>query len=114
MKGQLSEQPLAELIREISQKKLSGRLRVEHELAVVVVYFNLGELTYAAANARPFRLRQYLLKHQLVNEETLFRFDQRWSDLELADHLVEQHILSRAQANQIQLRQVMDVLHFGV
>ena len=44
MNGQLSEQPLAELIREISSRTLGGRLRLEHERVKVVAYFENGNL----------------------------------------------------------------------
>jgi len=39
MNGQLSEQPLAELIREISARSLGGRLSLEHDRIKVVSYF---------------------------------------------------------------------------
>ena len=47
MNGQLSEQPLAELIREISAKSLAGRLQLQHGRVKVVVYFDSGALLYA-------------------------------------------------------------------
>ena len=40
MNGQLSEQPPAELIREISEKSLGGRLRLEQKRVKVVAYFD--------------------------------------------------------------------------
>jgi len=42
MEGQLSEHPLAELIREINNTGLSGALRLSHDRAKVVVYFDAG------------------------------------------------------------------------
>ena len=62
MNGQLSEQPLAELIREISSRSLGGRLRLEHDRVHVVVYFENGNIGYAASNLRTLRLREYLRK----------------------------------------------------
>jgi hypothetical protein len=46
MKGRLTDQPLAELIREIFSKGLSGTLRLEHERAQAVVYFKDGEVVF--------------------------------------------------------------------
>ncbi|HEY0724457.1 MAG TPA: DUF4388 domain-containing protein, partial [Pyrinomonadaceae bacterium] len=77
MNGQLSEQPLAELIREISSKSLSGRLRLEHERVKVVAYFENGKFLYAAANLRTLRLREFLKKSELVSEANLAAFDDR-------------------------------------
>ena len=62
MNGQLSEQPLAELIREISANSLAGRLQLEHERARAAAYFDEGKLLYAASNLRPLRFREYVLK----------------------------------------------------
>ena len=71
MNGQLSEQPLAELIREISAKSLGGRLRLEHDRVKVVAYFDNGNFLYAASNVRTLRLREYLLKSNLVSTSRL-------------------------------------------
>src|SRR5688572_24321268 len=84
MNGQLSEQPLAELFREISAKKLSGRLRVQQNRIVVAAYFRNGEFLYAAANIRTLRLREYLIKLDLVSEQTLGSVGEKSSDLQLA------------------------------
>ena len=50
MNGQLGEQPLAELIREISAKSIGGRLQLQHDRLKAVVYFDKGDLLYAASN----------------------------------------------------------------
>ncbi|HEY0764892.1 MAG TPA: DUF4388 domain-containing protein [Pyrinomonadaceae bacterium] len=110
MNGQLSEQPLAELIREISSKSLSGRLRLEHERVKVVAYFENGKFLYAAANLRTLRLREFLKKSELVSEANLAAFDDRVSDTDLLKALSAQKLLSAAAAEQIQARQVADVL----
>ena len=52
MKGKLSDQPLAELIREISAKGLSGALRLERKRAQTAIYFEQGRIIFAAANLR--------------------------------------------------------------
>ncbi|HEV8427246.1 MAG TPA: DUF4388 domain-containing protein [Pyrinomonadaceae bacterium] len=114
MNGQLSEQPLAELIREISTKSLSGRLRLEQERAKVVVYFENGNLLYAAANLRTLRLREYLKKSDLIAETALEQFNERVSDTELLKTLSAQKLLSSNNAEQIQTRQVADVLRLAL
>ena len=65
MEGQLSEQPLAELISEILEKRFSGALRVHHERVKAVIYFDGGKLIYATSNLRSFRLAEYLEKRGL-------------------------------------------------
>lgn len=111
MNGQLSEQPLAELIREISSKSLGGRLRLEHDRVHVVVYFDSGNIDYAASNLRTLRLREYLRKSELVSDDNL---DDRTPDLELLKQLCAKKLLSADAAEQIQTKQVADVLRLAL
>ncbi|HJT27522.1 MAG TPA: DUF4388 domain-containing protein [Pyrinomonadaceae bacterium] len=114
MNGQLSEQPLAELIREISGKSLSGRLRLEHERVHVVAYFDQGKFQYAAANVRTLRVREYLIKAEAVSDQDLEQFNERVSDTDLLKVLCAQRLLSPAIAEQIQTRLVTDVLRLAL
>jgi curved DNA-binding protein CbpA len=88
MKGRLSDQPLAELIREISAKGLSGTLRLEHERAQTAVYFDKGEVIYAAANLRTLRLREYLNKRGIGSAQDAAALSNNLSDLDLAAALI--------------------------
>ena len=110
MNGQLSEQPLAELIREILSKSLGGRLRLEHERVQIVAYFDRGEFLYAASNLRALRVREYLIKAEAVSEPDLAQFNERVSDTDLIKVLCAQKLLSPAVAEQLQTRQVGDIL----
>lgn len=114
MNGQLSEHPLAELIREISSKSLSGRLRLEHERVKVVAYFDAGRFVYAASNLRTLRLREYLRKSELVTDQHLAQFNEQVSDTDLLKVLCAQKNLSPAAAEQLQTRQVADVLRLAL
>jgi len=114
MNGQLSEQPLAELIREISEKSLSGRLRLEHERVHAVAYFDEGKFLYAAANVRTLRVREYLKNAEAVSDQDLAQFNERVSDMDLLKVLCAQKLLSTAMAEQIQTRLVTDVLRLAL
>ena len=114
MNGQLSEQPLAELIREISAQSLGGRLSLEHDRVKVVSYFEDGKLVYAASNLRTLRLREYLKKTELVSETELARFNERLPDLELLKQLTAQKLLSPTAADQLHTRLVSDVLRIAL
>jgi hypothetical protein len=113
MNGQLGEQPPAELIREIRAKSIAGRLQLQHERVRAVIFFDHGGLLYAAANVRPLRLREYLLKAG-INEAALARYEGQRSDLELARVLCKDHLLSLAAAEQIQTKQVSDVVRLAL
>ena len=114
MNGQLSEQPFAELIREIAAKRMSGRLRVQQNRIAVVSYFKDGVFLYAAANVRTLRLREYLTKINAVGESELQQLGDIRSDLQLASMLVEKNLLEAKKAEDIQLKQVADVLRLAL
>jgi curved DNA-binding protein CbpA len=114
MNGQLSDNPLAELIREISAKKLSGRLRVQQNRIVVANYFKDGVFLYAAANIRTLRLREYLIKLNLASEQQLDSMDEKRSDLQLASALVANNVIQPKSIRDVQLKQVSDVLRLAL
>src|SRR5215208_5973111 len=114
MNGLLSEQPLAELIREISSKSLGGRLRLEHERVKVVAYFDNGNCLYAASNVRTLRLRDYLLKSNRVSEQDVRQFNDRISDFDLLKVLFAQNLLSSSAAEQTQAQQISDILRLAL
>lgn len=110
MKGTLSEQPLAELIREISFRNFSGTLRLEQERAQAAVYFEKGRVVFAASNLRSLRLQEYLRKRSLVSEKELARLGSNLSDLDLGAALCTSGALTRVQIDSLLTAMVADVL----
>ena len=68
MNGRLSDHPLAELINEISDARLSGALRVGRERAKAAVYFDAGKVAAALSNLRPLRLVEVLRRSGAADE----------------------------------------------
>jgi curved DNA-binding protein CbpA len=114
MKGNLTEQPLAELIREILSKALSGTLRIEHDRVQVAIYFEDGEVVYAAANLRTLRLREYLGKRGVVSEKECESLGANLSDLGLARALRAKGKLSEKDLNPLLAAVVTDVLRVAL
>ncbi|MDQ5845353.1 MAG: DnaJ domain-containing protein [Acidobacteriota bacterium] len=114
MKGKLTDQPLAELIREISSKNLSGTLRLEHDRARTAVYFEDGQLVYAASNVRTLRAREYLTSRGLVSENELARLGNNLSDLSLTNNLVANGTLSQEQIDGLRQMLVTDILRVSL
>jgi curved DNA-binding protein CbpA len=112
--GKLTDQPLAELIREISNKSLSGTLRLEHDRVQTAIYFDQGELIYATSNLRTLRLRDYLSKRSLVSEKQRTRFDDDISDLELAEALAANGTLRKKDVDAVLAIVVSDVLRVSL
>ncbi len=110
MKGKLTDQPLVELIREISSKGFSGTLRLQHERAQSAIYFEEGQLVFAASNLRTLRLRAYLEKGTLVTKQRLANFAENIPDLRLASVLHSTGVLDGEQVNALMASLVVDVL----
>ncbi|CAN5878871.1 hypothetical protein BH18ACI4_BH18ACI4_10910 [soil metagenome] len=113
MKGELSDRPLAELVHEISLKELSGTLRLQHESVKTVVYFDLGQIIYAASNLRELRLAEYLKKKGLVSELELSVSANR-SDVSLAAVLVSRGIIDQLTLKPVFTTQVADILRVAL
>ena len=114
MNGKLTDQPLAELIREIASKGLSGTLRIEHDRAQAAVYFEDGQAVFAASNVRTLRLREYLTKRQLVAEHELVSLQNAQSDLSLANALRTRGILREEDINSVLATLVNDILRVAL
>lgn len=112
--GKLTEQPLAELIREISIRGLSGTLRLEHESMQAAVYFDKGQLIYAASNLRTLRLREYLVKRGLVSEKDQEKLGNGLSDLELAEVMAGNGTLRQKDINALLVILVSDILRVSL
>jgi len=110
MKGTLSDQPLAELIREISSRNFSGTLRLEHERAQAAIYFESGRLIFAASNLRSLRLEEYLRKLGLVSAKELAPLGKDLSDLDMASALCTEGLVARQQIDEMLGILVADVL----
>ncbi|HET6892373.1 MAG TPA: DUF4388 domain-containing protein, partial [Pyrinomonadaceae bacterium] len=113
MNGQLSEQPLGELICEIFQKGISGTLRLQHESARTVIYFDSGQIVYAASNLRELRVGEYLKKQGMVSDKQLSELDKR-PDLSLVSELCTKGIIERKAVEPLIARQVNDVLRVAL
>ena len=112
--GKLTDQPLAELIREILIKGLSGTLRLEHDRVQTAVYFDKGQLIYAASNLRTLRLREYLSKRGLVSEKESGSLNNSLSDLDLAAALAETGTLRQKDIDALLVILVSDVLRVAL
>jgi curved DNA-binding protein CbpA len=110
MIGQLSDYPLAELIREISALNLSGALRLSRERAKVVIYFAAGETIYAASNLRAYRLPECLKRWRVVPEQQLAHAQGTTTDLEFGEALVDSGAISRDVLHELIARQVSEML----
>src|SRR5215207_4756469 len=111
MNGRLSNHPPAELVREISDARLSGALRLEHERAKAAVYFDGGEVAAAVSNVRALRLVEVLRRSGAVDAGRLFAaVGERMSDEQAGVELVSSGVLDESGLKRLQERQSREVL----
>ncbi|SRR5581483_59459 len=113
MQGQLSEHPLAELIREIANAEISGALRLSRGRAKVVVYFDGGKLVFAASNLRPHRLRE-VARRNGISAEQLQTIAETSSETETATALLNAGVLTEQSLQNIRSNQVADVMRTAI
>lgn len=109
MAGQLQKHPLAELVREISSESLSGAVRLTRERAKAVVYFDAGEIVYAASNLRAYRFSSCASRWNLLTESQLSGIGETTSDLEAGAALLASGALTREALNALTMRQVSEL-----
>src|SRR5919204_629773 len=111
MEGQLRDHPLAELIHEISEARLSGALRLARERARAAVYFEEGQIVAALTNLRPLRLVEFLRRAGAVEAARLDGVvGEGMSDEHAALALVRSGVIGAAELKKLQWRQSSEVL----
>ena len=111
MPGKLSQNPAAELIREIAESRLTGALRLARARAKVVIYFGDGQLLFATSNLRAHRLREILQRGGFFQ---LGQIRNQASDEELAVTLLQRGDLTAQSLAAIRNDQVADMLRLAL
>ncbi len=96
LQGNFRSHPLAGLLVEISQAKLSGSLRLARDDKKTMVYFDGGGIIYAVSNTRALRLSEYLLKQNKITTEFLAENPNFSNDLEFAALLQKKGAVSKS------------------
>lgn len=81
--GQLETTPLAEVIRAITVKGLSGAVRLSQSQAKAVIYCENGGIIFAASNLRAHRLSDFLKRNNILNDEQVAALSPKTTDEEL-------------------------------
>ncbi|HEX6185477.1 MAG TPA: DUF4388 domain-containing protein [Pyrinomonadaceae bacterium] len=111
MNGRLNDQPLAELVQEISAARLSGALRLARERAKGAVYFDGGRVVAALSNLRAFRLVEVLRRSGVADPARVYSLvGERASDEQAGVLLLRAGVLDEAALKKVQERQSKEVL----
>ena len=109
-KGQLAQKPVAELIREIGEASASGALRLSRDRAKAVVYFENGDVAFAASNIRAHRLVEFLKRTGILDESAAGSFAPKATDDEVLILLVESRRIRADRVAPIRANHVAEVL----
>ena len=104
--GSFRTNPFAEIVPEIAQAKLAGSLRCSIGDKKAIVYFDAGVPMFCASNSRNFRLSEILISENNIGRETLKKYLTISNDLELANELVGDELISKSDADLLLTRQV--------
>jgi len=114
IKGNLQDNPLAELLVEMAEIKLNGSLRVSNHAQKIVIYFDAGETVFAVSNARQHRLFEMLLQTAKVTKDQLLSVPDFTSDLALKENLLKNNTLEKVEIDRLSSRQINDILQTAI
>ena len=109
-KGKLDQKPVAELIREIGEASASGALRFSRERAKAVVYFENGDVAFAASNIRAHRLLEFLKRTGILDESAAGSLEPKATDDQVLNLLVESGRVRADRVSPIRANHVAEVL----
>ena len=108
--GTLLEHPLSELLAEIAQSNLSGAFRVSRSDQKIVIYFDGGDIVFAASNSKNHRLFHMLIRDEKIFPPQLREIPNFSNDLELKANLLKKEIFTAKQLDEFFAAQVAQIL----
>jgi curved DNA-binding protein CbpA len=111
VQGQLGEKLVADLVREIAEKNLSGLLRLSRGKTIKAIFFESGAPKYAISNLTNEQLDQKLIKEELATAGHIEQAKQRaGKPHRMAAALVEMGVLTDDAMRRLVRQQVMDIV----
>ncbi|MEJ7616832.1 MAG: DUF4388 domain-containing protein [Pyrinomonadaceae bacterium] len=102
MHGQIAEQPIAEIMRALNARQLSGALRLQHEQVQPSIYFKAGDIIFAISNLRALRLDNFLRQLNIFPEQRLAEIlKNSQSEVDFGLNLIKANLIDQAGLSQI-------------
>lgn len=108
--GTLFDHPHSELLAEIAQSRLSGALRLSHSEQKIVIYFDGGDIVFAASNSKNHRLFHMLIRDEKILPPQLKEIPNFANDLELKANLLKKEVFTKKQLDEFFAAQVGQIL----
>lgn len=102
--------PFAELAAEMAQGELSGSIRLSDKDKKAIVYFSDGRLVFAVSNSRMTRLFDFVLQQKKLSKEQLVLLPNFSNDLQLAEQLLADGLLTEAEKDMFFTAQVRAIV----
>ncbi len=111
-RGDLSEQPLAEMLMKIYQYRVPGVIELTHEEVVKRIYVRRGFVVYATSSELKDSLGSYLLETGMLSRDDFRRTmrERRGSKKRYGQILVDQNLLAPADLYRAVRRQTAEIL----
>ena len=111
MQGQLGEKLVADLVREIAEKNLSGLLRLSRGKTIKAIFFESGAPKYAISNLANEQLDHKLINEGLATPDQIEQAKQRaGKPHRVASVLVEMGVLTDDAMRRLVRQQVMEIV----
>ena len=110
MNGLLKTNPLIEIIWEIKSSSMGGALRLVHDKYKCVIYFAEGDVLFTTSNVKAYRLRDCLIRWNILSEDALAQIEDQVGDSELFNQLLERGLLTPEDLEQALAKQAEAVL----
>ncbi|MDQ6785950.1 MAG: DnaJ domain-containing protein [Acidobacteriota bacterium] len=110
IKGNLREHPLAELLIEIFQARLTGSMRLSNAAQKTIVYFDAGDLVFAVSNSRSARLFEMFLREGKLTKEQLAAIPDFTNDIALRENLTKNERFPKEEIDALFVRQIEQIL----
>ncbi|MBI3654191.1 MAG: DnaJ domain-containing protein [Acidobacteria bacterium] len=112
VQGQLSEKPIASLIRALAKKNASGLLRISRGKTIKAIFFETGNPVFAISNAAHEQLEHQLVQDGLVSaaqiEEAKSQVDKT---TKLSAVLIDKGLIAAEAINQIARQLVLNIIY---
>ena len=114
IRGTLAEHPLAELLVEAIEARLSGSFRLAGDAQKAMIYLRAGAVVFAASNARRHRLFEMLLENGRATREQITAVNDFANDQTLGAALVAKGALTATELDEIFVRQTEEVIKSSI
>jgi tetratricopeptide (TPR) repeat protein len=110
IQGSLQEHPLAELLVEAAEARLSGSFRLVSQEQKAIIYLRAGEIVFAVSNSRQHRLFQMILQSGKLAAAQITGIPNFANDQALGEALLAKQLISNLDIHRFFTRQVEEIV----